>query len=192
VAALQAQVAALQTRVTTLETYVQKARSACSQFDLDVHAQPVGFKCLTKKGTYFERVSRNGFGEAWKAPDGTIWSDAIQGVSGTFDDAKKKCSDLQGRLPSAQDMEQAYSSGFPEVDPVSQGEYCWTSTTSTGGALVASSPTTYVQQVGDIVTCMAWGTGSGPPGLWTQTTPVYNTLSGKSTPNLKTTRCIAK
>jgi hypothetical protein len=198
-ATLQARVAALEARVTVLENYVQAAKSACTQFDLDLRAQGTGFKCQTKKGKIFERVSRNGFGEAWKAPDGTVWSDIITfattgaGVnhSISFDDAKKRCSDMQSRLPSPGDMQNAYTSGFLEVDPAgSAGLRWWTSTTSTGTALVAGGQggiAKQVQQVGDIV-------ASIDPGYvqqWTQITPVFNSMTGTSATITMNTRCIS-
>ena len=205
VAALQAQVAALQTRVTALETHVQKSRSACTQFDLDLRAQAPGFKCLTKRGTYFERVSKNGFGEAWKAPDGTIWGDLSLGQL-SFDDAKKACKDVQGRLPSPQDLQQVYKSGFPEVDPAPNPLFVayWTSLTATGLVYVGPLPGKMVQEVGDVEAYMNSDpaalvalANSGPnalfdSGAWAQTTPHYNALTNRSTSMVQNTRCIAK
>jgi hypothetical protein len=205
---LQAQVTALQTRVTALETYVLKAKSACTQFDLDVHTQAVGFKCITKKGKWFELVSRNGFVEAWKGPDGTIWSDELIGYSSTnaveglsFDDAKKKCSDLQASLPSPQDLYQVYANGFSEVDPAASinpslgsapiAHYggWWTSMTSTGSASVGPAPGKLVQQVGDQIWSYGWpATG----GWWMQTTPYYDILLNKNDVVLENTRCVSR
>lgn len=38
----------------------------CSDRSVDLRSAAVGFRCRTSKDAIFERVAKNGFGEAWK------------------------------------------------------------------------------------------------------------------------------
>src|SRR5262249_47071098 len=55
---------------------------ACSSINL--RTAQLHVKCTTSEGSVFERVSRDNFGEAWKGPDGVIWSDRV-GSSNQYD-----------------------------------------------------------------------------------------------------------
>ncbi|MGZ3768263.1 MAG: hypothetical protein ACXVCP_15920 [Bdellovibrio sp.] len=61
--------------------FVFNTVEACDKIFPDLRSAPIGSKCRTTKGAIFERVFKDGFGEAWKDPDGRIWSDMIGGNS---------------------------------------------------------------------------------------------------------------
>lgn len=90
---------------------------------------PVGTKCMTSKGSIYERVSRDNFGEAWKGVDvshSLIWSN-MAGRS-SLDEAVNTCKTLGGALPERADFKQGEANGFREVLPNMEGEWYWTST----------------------------------------------------------------
>ncbi len=86
----------------------------CSSVNL--RAKKPGFTCTTSKGAIYERVSRDGFGEAWKGPDGIIWSQQIlSGGMVSFRESVEACRDLRATIPSLEDTERGESNGFREV-----------------------------------------------------------------------------
>lgn len=107
---------------------------------LDLRAVPAGTKCRTAKGSIYERVWREYFGEAWKGPDGMVWSDLIG--SGTQYEAVDLCKNLGGVLPSRSDFERGEASGFREVLPnMTAYSHYWSSSLDrpTGGAYIFSA-----------------------------------------------------
>ncbi|MGK5083942.1 hypothetical protein WDW37_11630, partial [Bdellovibrionota bacterium FG-1] len=89
---------------------------ACSDKSVNLRLVEVGFKCLTSKGVKYERVARDGFGEAWKGPDGLIWSDFVGVYSQGF--AKLTCRfDLGANLPDLSAFVRGEANGFREVLP---------------------------------------------------------------------------
>ena len=83
----------------------------------------VGFKCSLDNWWVFERVERSGFGEAWKAPDGVIWSDRIRVASQV--DGIDICAKLGATLPSKQDFQSCSTGGRRVVLPNFTGDYYW-------------------------------------------------------------------
>lgn len=67
----------------------------------------------TSTGAVFRRVERDGFGRAWKAPDGTIWSES-HGDLVTDSAAASACAKIGGRLPTRRDFERLRA--FFELD----------------------------------------------------------------------------
>ena len=105
---------------------------ACSSINLRMAELHV--KCTTSKGTVFERVSRRNFSEAWKGPDGLIWSDCVGGSPEDVCGARynqynavKFCEKLGGRLPSRADFELGETNGLREVLPHINNYYFWSS-----------------------------------------------------------------
>lgn len=82
---VEERLASLEDRVSVLENLTQKP-IACNNPAADLRNAPIGFKCITTKGAVFERVERENFGEAWKDPNGLIWSEVMD---------KKKISRLR-------------------------------------------------------------------------------------------------
>ena len=103
--------------------------TACSSINLRI--APLGMKCKTSKGGHdgkgaiFERVSRDNFGEAWKGPDGVIWSDRTG--SDTQFNAVYACENLGGELPSRANFERGEANGFREVLPNMKDHWFWSS-----------------------------------------------------------------
>ncbi len=97
----------------------------CSSIDL--RNAKLHDKCITSKGSVFERVSRVGFGEAWKGPDGLIWGDRVG--SNNYPDAVTVCRNLEGTLPSKADFERGEAYGFREVLPNLKNQFFVTYTT---------------------------------------------------------------
>lgn len=117
----------LETRLTTLERYVYHgAPDACTNVHTNLETVVPGFKCRTSKGASYERVSYGGFKNAWKGPAGLIWDNAQ--YNGTLEEAKKKCASLRGKLPSKDDYQNGYDTGFIEVIPPDLEGVLWTST----------------------------------------------------------------
>ncbi|MCM2279067.1 MAG: hypothetical protein NDJ89_13410 [Oligoflexia bacterium] len=96
----------------------------CGSIDLRTKAQ-LHVKCMTSKGAIFERVSRDHFGEAWKGPDGVIWSDRVG--SDKQPDAMATCRNLGGELPSKEDFARGEAQGFREVLPQMEKHVFWSS-----------------------------------------------------------------
>lgn len=94
----------------------------CRKFNL--HGVKPGFRCRTSIGSVFERVVRENFKEAWKGPDGLIWSDYI-GVY-TQPDGIKICTTLGGELPLRTDFERGELDHFSEVLPTITEKWFWT------------------------------------------------------------------
>lgn len=92
---------------------------------LDLRSAKVGVRCTTPKGAIFERVSRENFGEAWKGPDGLIWSDWVG--RGTHEDAVQMCKNIGGELPSNADFERGRMNEFREVLPGMKDRWFWSS-----------------------------------------------------------------
>ncbi len=86
----------------------------CSTLDRSKPIQ-IGVKCMTSRAAIFERVSRVSFGEAWKGPDGLVWSDLVD--QNTYDQAVYNCKNLNGRLPTRFDFQRGELNGFREVLP---------------------------------------------------------------------------
>jgi hypothetical protein len=112
--------------------------TACTS--INTSTVPVGTQCSTSKGAVYERVSRDGFGVAWKGPDGVTWGDVI-GTAAQYD-AEESCDDLGGKLPRKADFEHGLANGFFEVLPNSYGRFFWTST-STGDKFAIALDTRY-------------------------------------------------
>jgi len=93
--------------------------------DVNLRTVSVGFKCSVENWWVYERVLRSGFGEAWKAPDGLIWSDRL-GVANQYD-GMQTCANLGGALPSTQDFHHCYDGGHRVVLPNFNGDYYWSS-----------------------------------------------------------------
>lgn len=96
---------------------------ACDSVNL--RTAQIHVKCITSKGSIYERVSRDNFGEAWKGPDGFIWSDRVG--NDTQYDAVKTCRNLGGKLPDRAAFERGESYGFREVLPNMKDRYFWSS-----------------------------------------------------------------
>ena len=74
----------------------------------------VGFKCrVRQKDGIYERVAHRRFGEAWKGPDGLIWSDYLGRSS--QGGAKDSCQNRGGRLPTREDFERGSNNAFSLV-----------------------------------------------------------------------------
>ncbi|MGK5083925.1 hypothetical protein WDW37_11545 [Bdellovibrionota bacterium FG-1] len=99
---------------------------ACNDHETDLRSVAPGFKCRTSKGWLFERVAKSSFGEAWKGPDGWIWSDEVGNYSQK--DAVSTCKALGGILPSISDFERGEIYGFREVLPNMNNPVYWSST----------------------------------------------------------------
>lgn len=108
----------LEERVSVLEELTLKS-IACNHPAADLRNAPIGFKCITSKGAVFERVARENFGEAWKDPDGLIWSRVMDGIrmydQNTFAQATETCDGFKSILPSRKDFENGIANGFNEV-----------------------------------------------------------------------------
>lgn len=101
--------------------------SACG--GLNLRTSPVGTKCRTSKGAIFERVSRLNFGEAWRGPDGIIWSDVIGRKN--HRDAFETCTEELGAFfPAQVAFENGESFGFREVLPGFSGRKFWVGTSN--------------------------------------------------------------
>jgi hypothetical protein len=101
---------------------------ACSSINL--RTAKLHVKCTTSKGAVFERVSRDNFGEAWRGPDGWVWSDRLG--SETQDRAIGLCRNIGAELPLRADFERGEANGFREVLPnmkinFAEERYFWTS-----------------------------------------------------------------
>jgi hypothetical protein len=123
---LQQQVANLENRMAAVETFVSHTKDACNNVNYNLRTEPVGFRCITSAGAFYERVSKDQFGEAWEGPTGMIWSSLIGTLP--LDDAKKKCSSIHGTLPTLADFQREAQSGFVEVLPPSSDTWLLTST----------------------------------------------------------------
>lgn len=127
----ESRISDLEKRVAELEEIIKQTPTppvqikACSDGSVDLRQAPVGFKCRTSKGSIFERVVRANFGEAWKGPDGLIWSDFIGKYSQY--DAITTCKTLGGILPSRADFERGEANGFREVLPNMKDRWFWSS-----------------------------------------------------------------
>lgn len=89
-----------------------------------------GFKCRTTNGAIYERVTRDNFGEAWKGPDGLIYSDFIGKYSQY--DAIEICKNLGSTLPSQADFDHGEANGFREVLPTMKNRWYWSSSVPPG------------------------------------------------------------
>lgn len=105
----------------------------CRDVSVDLREAAIGFKCRTSKDAIFERVARDGFGEAWKGPDGLVWSD-YQGNSSQYG-ATKACEKLGGALPSRADFARGESRGIREVLPGWKSRYFWSSSVYSSNAV---------------------------------------------------------
>ena len=83
-------------------------------------------KCQTTDGYVYERVLKEGFGSAWKAPNGTLWSDVIAPYSQV--EALNLCINNYGRLPSRAEFQYAEYHQIREVLPNLKGYRFWSST----------------------------------------------------------------
>jgi hypothetical protein len=173
-----ASIANIEKRLAAVETNVKKIDEACNSIDFNLRTEPVGFKCISKEGLYFERVSKDKFGEAWKDPDGTIWGDVLPDYL-SLDDANKKCKDMSGILPSLDDYQREAKKGLLEVLPNAE-DWMWTST--------PESDTSNWQM-------MFYGDQDLPTGSWAASViiPPYDQLRGaQPPPTALDARCISK
>ncbi|MFL5812786.1 MAG: hypothetical protein ACJ763_04360 [Bdellovibrionia bacterium] len=101
----------------------------CSELD---HTKPirVGTKCITSAQGIFERVDYEGFGEAWKDPNGIIWSDKLGVDSYVY--AEDICRKVGSIMPSAENLKHAEGHGLHEVLPHMENEYVWSNSPYTG------------------------------------------------------------
>lgn len=99
--------------------------NACLSLD---HSKPipVGTLCTTSRGSIWTRVSRKKFGEAWKGPDGFIWSDRL-GFDNHYN-AVNTCEDVGGHLPSKEIFRHGEADDIREVLPNMKSWY-WTKST---------------------------------------------------------------
>ena len=128
-------------RLTTIEALLRQDPAAsrpavaCSSLDRSKAIQ-VGTRCTTSKGALYVRVSKENFGEAWKGPDGVIWSDYVGSKRNTGDvkggiiidsEATRLCKTLGGNLPERADFERGEANDFREVLPNMKDRYFWSS-----------------------------------------------------------------
>lgn len=104
---------------------------ACADPTINLRTVLPGFKCRTSKGAVFERVARDSFGEAWRDPNGLVWSNYV----GTYShhDAVISCKLNGGTLPSRVDFERAEASGFREVLSHMNDHWFWSSSVVSKG-----------------------------------------------------------
>ena len=141
ISTLETQISEVKTKFAELKAALGKSEiQACNKADL--RNAPVGFTCKTSKGVMYERVDRQGFGEAWKDHNtGITWS----GIIGQFNNlgpvidgkvvvdpkstdrtAARACQDDGGILPERNDFETGEDNGFREVLPMSD-RWFWSS-----------------------------------------------------------------
>ena len=96
-----ARFADLEKRVSQLEEIAKQAPLPASSY-------------RTSTGAVFSRVECHGFGKAWKAPDGMVWSEyqgnfsndgASNGDIMTDSEATRACAKINGSLPTKQHFE---------------------------------------------------------------------------------------
>jgi hypothetical protein len=97
-----------------VKSLVVKAQAIAACRLLNSAQVPVGTKCVTSKGAVFERVSREYFNNAWKGPDGLVWSSMIVDNSTQFG-AISICKALNASLPSMEDFVRGNVIGLQEV-----------------------------------------------------------------------------
>ena len=105
---------------------------ACNDPSINLRTAPIGFRCQTSKGTIYERVTRENFGEAWKGSDGFIWSDCVGAYKQQA--AIEVCANLGGGLPSKADFERGELNGFRQVLPNMKYRWYWSSSVLPIGA----------------------------------------------------------
>lgn len=86
----------------------------------------VGDRCATTSGHVYERIAKEGFGEAWKDPSGLIWSDRI-GTSNQFS-AEEFCERIGGTLPGEAQFRKAERREFREILPRMNFYWYWSAT----------------------------------------------------------------
>lgn len=116
------QVEAIQRNVDTITSDIK----ACNDPAINLRTVLVGFKCKTSKGGVFERVFRPSFGEAWRDPDGMVWS-FYTGTYG-YNGARASCRRINGSLPTLTHFENAEANGIREVVGFSRERWYWSST----------------------------------------------------------------
>jgi hypothetical protein len=136
----------------------------CNDHLIDLRTVDVGFKCRNTKGKIYERVAKANFGEAWKGPDGLIWSDIVD--HDTLYDAFGICKKLGGKLPTREDFELGEANGFRKVLPNMKDQWYW-----------SSSP----HPVSDDIPYEFNGNGGDD-----------NVISGHTTSQLDAIRCVAR
>lgn len=93
---------------------------------VDLHKQSEGFQCQTSKGALFTRVARDGFGDAWRDPDGLIWSNRVG--TGNHEQAEKICAKLGATIPTRADFERDEALGLREVLYKMADTWYWSAT----------------------------------------------------------------
>ena len=88
--------------------------------------KPVGFKCISSTGHIFQRVQKEGFGEAWQDGQKNIWSDKIS--ASEYNPEKEKCTNLGAEVPSQEQFLEGQNDGINEVLPNLININYWTST----------------------------------------------------------------
>lgn len=112
--------------------------TACLQMTPEQRAT-LGFRCQTSSGALFERVQKQGFGEAWMGPDHLIWSDFLDKFrpeTPTYSffnvqDAISACEAIHGRLPTRKELIDNSANQIIEVLPHMKGLIFWSSTLET-------------------------------------------------------------
>ncbi|MFL5813526.1 MAG: hypothetical protein ACJ763_08105 [Bdellovibrionia bacterium] len=99
---------------------------------MDSSTEPVGTRCNTFNNAVYERVSKAGFGAAWKGPDGLVWSDLIG--EATQAGAALKCQKLGGRLPTQQEFQRNEMYGLRQILPNMRDHYFWSASPGTHAA----------------------------------------------------------
>ena len=120
----------------------QEEIKLCQDPSIDLRTAPIGFQCKTSKNITFERVEREGFGEAWKDLNTNfIWSEKIGEFKNTGDvqdetiihsDATAACEDIEASLPRKEQFKTSKKNGFQEVLPNMENDTYWSSTIYAG------------------------------------------------------------
>jgi hypothetical protein len=101
---------------------------SCKEFKYYRTSANFGDKCITSKFAIYERVSKPGFGEAWRGPDGVTWGERV--TEGNIYSGQRVCTQLNGELPKSDDALRGEAFGFREILPnmmrtPAQGEAYW-------------------------------------------------------------------
>ncbi|OGQ15794.1 MAG: hypothetical protein A3B70_04380 [Deltaproteobacteria bacterium RIFCSPHIGHO2_02_FULL_40_11] len=115
------------------ENIIYPVPPLCNDHSINLRTVPIGFKCVTSKGSIFERVLHKNFGEAWKGPDGITWSNHVG--ERVQDQAIETCRSVGGVLPSIIDFQKGVAAGFSEVLPNIQEQLYWASSVHSNDSL---------------------------------------------------------
>ncbi len=99
---------------------------SCTDPSVDLRTVSIGYKCITSKSGVFERVEHAHFLEAWKFPNGMIWSEILE--TNRLEHAEEICFERNAFIPSADDFKAAIAVGMKEVLSPGNTFGLWTST----------------------------------------------------------------